>query len=77
MQSKFDYINNRLNMIENNIKSSTNNQVDESMKVCQILKTIINALTLLKIGCSWMIGAVHGWEGERQGSGGGQKGPSP
>ena len=32
MQSKFDDINNRLNVIENNIKSS--------IKVCQLLKTL-------------------------------------
>ena len=41
MQSQFDDINNMLNMIENNIRSSNNDQVKE---VCQILKTIINAL---------------------------------
>ena len=42
MQSKFDDINNRLNVIENNIKSSTNVQVNESM--CQILKTLSQML---------------------------------
>ena len=31
MQSKFDDINNRLNVIEINIKSSINDQVNESM----------------------------------------------
>ena len=31
MQSEFDDINNRLNMIENNVKSSTNNQINESV----------------------------------------------
>ena len=42
MQSKFDDINNRLNVIENNIKSSINVQVNESM--CQILKTLSQML---------------------------------
>ena len=31
MQSKFDDINNMLNVIENNIKSSISDQVNESM----------------------------------------------
>ena len=42
MQSKFDDINNRLNVIENNIKSSINGQVNESM--CRILKTLSQML---------------------------------
>ena len=42
MQSKFDDINNRLNVIENNIKSSINGQVNESMG--QILKTLSQML---------------------------------
>ena len=42
MQSKFDDINNRLNVIEKNIKSSTNNQVHDSMPI--IKDSIINAL---------------------------------
>ena len=42
MQSKYDDINNRLNVIENNIKSSINNQVNESMS--NIKDSIINAL---------------------------------
>ena len=42
MQSKFDDIDNRSNVIENNIKSSINGQVNESM--CQILKTLSQML---------------------------------
>ena len=42
MQSKFDDINNRLNVVENNIKGSINDQVNESMS--NIKDSIINAL---------------------------------
>ena len=42
MQSKFDDINNRLNVVENNIKGSINDQVNESMS--SIKDSIINAL---------------------------------
>ena len=42
MQSKFDDNNKRLNVIENNIKSSINDQVNESMS--NIKDSIINAL---------------------------------
>ena len=42
MQSKFDDINNRLNVFKNNIKSSINNQVNESM--ANIEDFIINPL---------------------------------
>ena len=41
MQSKFDDINNMLNVIENNIKSSISDQVNESMS--NIKDYIINA----------------------------------
>ena len=44
MQSKFDDFNNRLNVIENNIRSSINDQVNESM--ANIKDSIINALNL-------------------------------
>ena len=42
MQSKFDDINNRLNVVKNNIKGSINDQVNESMS--SIKDSIINAL---------------------------------
>ena len=42
MQSKFDDINNWLNVVENNIKGSINDQVNESMS--SIKDSIINAL---------------------------------
>ena len=42
MQSKFDDINKGLNVIENDIKSSINDQVNESMS--NIKDPIINAL---------------------------------